>query len=152
MAIQWTTYITNLSRSPYSEFNINTLYRSRWQIELLFKLFKSEGGLEGQPERTKKGYKHLCMFYARMIGILLVYNIMLLEGGMISGKSPTKMYRRILKKIPALAKSIYDNDPIQTKETIIQILEALRALKPQHKRNKHPSTRDLLLNAEIMVA
>ena len=42
---EWTIFITNLSDKEYSQEEIYTLYRVRWQIELLFKLWKSEGGL-----------------------------------------------------------------------------------------------------------
>ena len=39
---QWHTYMTNLSVDKYSKEEISTLYRFRWEIEMLFKELKSD--------------------------------------------------------------------------------------------------------------
>jgi hypothetical protein len=66
---EWSLFITNVPADWLSFDQILILYRVRWQIELLFKLCKSQAKLAciGQwcPERI------LCQLYARLLGVVL---------------------------------------------------------------------------------
>lgn len=66
---EWSLFITNVPADWLSFDQILLLYRVRWQIELLFKLCKSQAKLAciGQwcPQRL------LCQLYARLLGVVL---------------------------------------------------------------------------------
>lgn len=66
----WTIYVTNLSQS-YTADAVHWMYRLRWQIELFFKLCKSEAKLASISAKTN-GSRVLCEIYAKLIGVLLL--------------------------------------------------------------------------------
>lgn len=69
--LDWACFVTNAPASMLQADHVPTLYRIRWQIELVFKMCKSFCGLDcitsQRPERV------LTEFYARLIGILMTY-------------------------------------------------------------------------------
>jgi len=48
------------------------LLKIRWQIELLFKLWKSHGRVD--EWRTKKPARIVCEIYAKLIGLVVQHN------------------------------------------------------------------------------
>jgi hypothetical protein len=58
---EWTVLATNLPAVESTADAVYTLYRIRWQIELVFKLWKSEGGLAKSHGKT--GFRCLCEFF-----------------------------------------------------------------------------------------
>lgn len=69
-ASQWLVYLTNLTPTQASADEIAVLYRLRWQIELLFKLWKSWAG-ELEQWRSGKEWAIMCEVYAKLIGQLV---------------------------------------------------------------------------------
>lgn len=69
--LEWAIFITNVPASSLTFEQVLCLYRVRWQIELIFKLWKSEAHLEAlgnwRPERV------LCQLFARLIGLVLFH-------------------------------------------------------------------------------
>lgn len=62
---KWSIYITNVAESLLKNEQIHLVYSLRWQIELLFKLCKSEAGLANIS--GKKSNRILCEIYAKLI-------------------------------------------------------------------------------------
>lgn len=70
LALQdWSLWITNVPAAWLSMAHVRCLYRVRWQIELIFKLWKSYCGL--QPQHVWRRERILTELYAKMLGILL---------------------------------------------------------------------------------
>jgi hypothetical protein len=71
--MEWTILITNVSRDIWSAEVVGTIYRIRWQIELLFKSWKSGlkiDYLKGiNPNRVK------CLIYSRLMLVVLINEI-----------------------------------------------------------------------------
>lgn len=67
--MQWSIYITNVEEHFLDDEQVYLLYSLRWQIELLFKLFKSEAGLAKISGRGVD--RILCEIYAKMICIIM---------------------------------------------------------------------------------
>lgn len=69
--LDWGLFITNVPSTMLHKEHVATLYRIRWQIELVFKMCKSFCGLDHiaslRPERI------MTEFYARLIAVLLTY-------------------------------------------------------------------------------
>lgn len=62
-------YLTNLEADQWPAPQIPQLYKIRWQIELIFKIWKSHLGLEKVPQMNK--YRFECSLYAMLICITL---------------------------------------------------------------------------------
>jgi len=69
--LEWQFFITNISTEWLSFDQILLLYRVRWQIELVFKLWKSQANLDGLGNwRVDRVLLHI---YARLIGLVLFF-------------------------------------------------------------------------------
>ena len=92
--------ITDLAADRFTIEEIFTLYRVRWQIELLFKRWKSLAGLG--HSRGHRAYRVLCETYAKLLGCLVQHWGTLLRGGplsRISAYQRAKQMRRFATQI-----------------------------------------------------
>lgn len=72
--LDYSIYVTNVPETMLSTSQIALLYRVRWQIELIFKLWKSYCGLrQFAPLRRERILTEL---YARLIGLVLTHFLM----------------------------------------------------------------------------
>lgn len=71
--LDWTIFVTNVPSNMLSVEQVLLLYRVRWQIELVFKLWKSYCGL-GRIAGVRRE-RVLTELYAKMIGIALTHFI-----------------------------------------------------------------------------
>ena len=74
----WDIYITNVDASLLTAEQIAPIYSIRWQIELMFKSFKSVGKIN--ETRRNKAENILCEVYAKLITQVLRHWIMLASG------------------------------------------------------------------------
>jgi hypothetical protein len=127
----WATLVTNL---PVEEFSINevrVLYRSRWQIELLFKRWKSQGRvdeLQGQSSTRK-----LAGLWA---GLLSAVVQQWMQTG-VWGRpdiSLTKAWNAISHFAQALALSLNDIDSL--KNTLERLYDLVEKTIRRSKRKK----------------
>jgi hypothetical protein len=107
--LDWSIFITNVPSSKIPLEHIATVYRTRWQIELLFKLYKSQIGIE-TLKGTNNSSRVLCELYAKLCGIVLFHAISNCLGTRLSNElSITKAFlefkRRIRELLATLKKS-----------------------------------------------
>jgi hypothetical protein len=69
--LDWNIFLTNVSPERLSVRQILVCYSLRWQIELIFKLWKSEAALKHLAGLRRA--RILCELYAKMIGIVLTH-------------------------------------------------------------------------------
>lgn len=67
----WTLFVTNAPETLMNLQHVYDFYRMRWQIELIFKLWKSYGGLNSILAWRKE--RVLTELYAKLIGIVLLH-------------------------------------------------------------------------------
>ena len=67
----WTLFMTNAPASMISTSQVYDFYRTRWQIELIFKLWKSYSGFNHICACRKE--RVMTELYAKLIGIVIVY-------------------------------------------------------------------------------
>jgi hypothetical protein len=72
----WTIYLTNIPNLTFDQ--AHTLARTRWQIELLFKLWKSHALLV--RSRSADPIRQQCEGYAKLLGVLVAHWILLVAG------------------------------------------------------------------------
>lgn len=69
--LAWNVFITNVPAPMLSFRQVVLLYRLRWQIELLFRLWKSLGELDRIAGEQRE--RVLCELYAKLIGLLVFH-------------------------------------------------------------------------------
>ena len=67
----WTILVTNVPPELLSLEEALVLARARWQIELLFKLWKQHGQID--TWRTRKPWRALCELYAKLMALLVLH-------------------------------------------------------------------------------
>lgn len=67
--LDWNVYVTNVPAERLTGEQISKVYRLRWQVELLFKLWKMQGALDEVAGR-KLG-RVMCELYAKLIGMVV---------------------------------------------------------------------------------
>src|SRR5262249_31502566 len=103
---QWTVMITDLKAETFTVEEVCVLYRVRWQIELLYKAWKSGGGL-GRT-RGRKGGRVLCEAYAKLLALVVQHWGTLLRGGPLCGINLVKAARRVKRLALAIAAALRD--------------------------------------------
>lgn len=100
----WNVCLTNLPVDLLTAAEAWALLRARWQVELLFKLWKSHGGLcfsHGQrPARV------LCEVYAKLIGMVVQHWIILTSAGSCLAWSWVLAARRVRRRAAAIAAAL----------------------------------------------
>lgn len=67
LLLDWNIYLTNVGAAQLTGEQVRQVYGARWQIELLFKLWKSAGELDNV--RGQHTGRVLCELYAKLIGL-----------------------------------------------------------------------------------
>lgn len=65
--LDWNIYVTNVPVERLTGEAVSRVYRLRWQVELLFKLWKMQGALDEVAGR--KTGRVMCELYAKLIGM-----------------------------------------------------------------------------------
>lgn len=132
----WNVCITNLPAAALSGVEAWVLLRTRWQIELLFKLWKSHGGLA--YSRGRRPARVLCEVYAKLIGMVVQHWLLLAGAGASLRGSWTKAARRVRRRAVALGQAL------RATEVLVALLERLRRRIQRHcqrpRRRRHPTT------------
>jgi Transposase DDE domain len=69
--VEWTVLLTNVSAQQLSVDEALVLARCRWQIELLWKLWKEQGKLD--TWRSMKPFRVLTEVLAKLLGLLITH-------------------------------------------------------------------------------
>lgn len=72
----WTLYLTNIPDLTFAQAHI--LARTRWQIEMLFKLWKSQGRV--LISRSADPVRQQCEGYGKLLGVLIAHWLLLVAG------------------------------------------------------------------------
>lgn len=70
-------FITNVTREVLPDEVISSLYRMRWQVELIFKIWKSVFGIHNV--RKMKYYRWLCLLHFKLLMMIVNWNIIMTQ-------------------------------------------------------------------------
>ena len=132
----WTVYVTNMPIEQLSLEEAWVLMRVRWQIELLFKLWKSHGQID--EWRSGKCWRILCEVYAKLLGQLAQHWIILASCWGCPDRSLVKAAQTIRKHAFHIASAFGDRHQLERTLTIIQ--RCLAQVGRLNKRRSAPST------------
>ncbi len=142
----WTIFLTNAPVEQLSLRDALVLGRARWQIELLFKLWKSHGHVDesrgGQPWRV------LCEVYAKLLAVLIGHWVMLTGLWVYPHRSLVKAAKLVQKHALHLASNLGQQTDLERLLRLIQ--RAFQACCRMNRRHTHPNTYQLLLDGELL--
>jgi hypothetical protein len=136
----WTLLLTNIPREELSIGEALILLRLRWQIELLFKLWKHYA--QADTSRSQQPWHVLCDFYAKLLGMLIVHWLMIAGCWQVPSRSMVKASKAICSQLVLLAKAL--GGTLDLHWVIQQIIEDLPMCRMNPRRN-HPNAYQLLL-------
>jgi hypothetical protein len=136
----WNLYVTNVEKEKLSIKECLILYR--WQIELLFKLWKSHCQLVNST--SENSYRILCEIYTKLLIILVQHWIILTGLWEIAERSLVKGVQMIREQSTHLAHVV--NDYEQLVSTLKDISQRFSYGCSINKRRKKLNTVDLMAN------
>jgi Transposase DDE domain len=144
----WTIFVTNCEVAMVTWRAIVVLYRARWQIELMFKLWKSHNRL-GTHRAAASAAEQLAMIYAKLVAALVQHWILLTATWCDCRRSLMKAAEIISDWMTLLIDALGDLDRlIAVLGRISQVIE--RANARVQNRNTHPSLAQLLRNPLLL--
>jgi len=144
--LEWTILMTNVPREQLSVQEALVMYRSRWQMELLWKLAKELERVDtwrsGKPERI------LTEILAKLLGWLISHWVMLLECWSDPRHSTVKAHQVMQWMAPVLAVSLAGVGCLE--QVLACSAAAMRRGCRIDPRRKRPATSQLLANPSLM--
>ncbi|MGJ0428983.1 IS4 family transposase [Methylobacter sp.] len=132
----WQMLITNIEPEKLTQDECFLLYGARWQIELMFKLWKTHGRLG--YSHSEKPQRILCELYAKLLSVLVQHWIVLTGLWRRPHRSLVKGCQMIKEQSARLAHCIDDFD------VLVELLEELADRFEQgcslNARKKKPNT------------
>lgn len=142
----WTIFVTDCGPERLTWQAVVVLYRTRWQIELMFKVWKSHNGLVAhRPEASPQ--EQLAMVYAKLIGAIVQHWVLLTATWTHNDRSVMKAVATLREWINNLAEAI--DDLTRLADVLHRLQEILRGDRVEH-RHKKPSHFQLLENPELL--
>jgi hypothetical protein len=138
----WTLLITNAPGDQLSGTEAVILARTRWQIELIFKLWKTHGQID--QSRSEKPWRVLCEVYAKLKAMLVQHWILVVNCWCYPDRSLMKAAQTVRQQALHLACIVRDHQRLVEGLTIIQRCLAVGCRI--NKSAKTPHTYQLLLN------
>ena len=139
---EWTIFVTNVPVELLSVREALVLGRCRWQIELLFKLWKSHGQID--EWRSAKAEAILCELYAKVIAMIIQHWIMLVGCWAYADRSLIKAASTVRTHAICLATTLRCAGRLA--EAIETIAACLAVGCRINKSKKTPHTYQLLLD------
>jgi len=138
----WTVFVTNVPAERLTAAEALVLGRARWQIELLFKLWKSHGQIDAW--RSAKAAAILCELYAKVIAMILQHWIMLVGCWAYADRSLMKAAATVREHARCLATALRCGGELAAAIKII--VDCLSIGCRINKSQKTPHTYQLLLD------
>jgi len=138
----WTLFCTNVPPVLLSAPEILVLARVRWQVELLFKVWKSGGHLA--QSRSAQPWRVLCEVYAKLLALLVHHWVLVTSLWGYPDRSAWQAAQTLRKHAMALASAFVAG--VAALGAALKIVQhTLAAGCRLNKRKKVPSTFQLLL-------
>lgn len=129
---RWTLYLTNIPDLTFDHAHL--LARTRWQIELLFKLWKSHGKL--LTSRSADPIRQLCEGYAKLLGVLVAHWLLLVSGWQHTTLGALDALRILRSHVPLLMRAFVH--PSLWPRLFRWLQQDLRLASPLSRRRKVP--------------
>ena len=143
----WTIFVTNCYEKLLSWNEVVVRYRARWQIELLFKLWKSHNRLDAR-ETDASPERQMAVLYAKLIGVIVQHWMLLSVTWNDCQRSLRKAAAILCDWIILFSDALDHRRPLRT---LLRRLESSIAASARvDRRRKHPSLFQLLENPDLL--
>ena len=136
----WTLMLTDVPANLLSLQEALVLLRERWQMEMLYKLWKQYGRID--EWRTAHSWRVLCELYAKLIGLLLQHWLILLFAWQDEQRSLVKLAQVVRDTAGSLLEALAGGRSLRSALQVIQ--RRMRSGCQLNKRKKHPNAAQLL--------
>lgn len=138
---EWTVLVTNVPAELLTPTEAAILYRARWQVELLFKRWKSQGLVAQLSGSTLA--RQMVRIWARLLAVLIQHWLVTGTFGGDPRQSLHKACEAVRSFAGRLASSL--GEPMQLERVLVDIRSTLATTCRRDKRSK-PGTFELLNN------
>ncbi len=143
---EWTIFVTNCPTERLTWKAIVVLYRTRWQIELMFKIWKSHNGLlKHRPGASAK--EQVATMFAKLIGVIVQHWLLISSTWNRGCRSLMKAAQTVPDWITSLAVALDDRDHLV--RVLTRLASTLEHECVESRRN-HPSLFQLLEDPELL--
>lgn len=143
----WNLFVTNAPADELSWQGVVVLYRARWQVELLIKLWKSHNGL-ARCRAGAKPLERLAVFYAKLLGVVLQHWLLLAVAWQIPGRSLMKAARQLREWMLVVLQDLGDAAWVErVLGRLQQVLECVGRVKRRRRNANHA---ELLNEPELL--
>ncbi len=143
----WTILLTNCPAALLTWKEVVILYRARWQIELVFKLWKSHNHLAASRATWTAG-ERMAVSWAKLIGVVVQHWLLLMSTWSNPRRSHWKAAQVIRQWVVSLTGALHDLG------RLIRVLEEMTAtigaVAQQKLQSKIPEPFQLLLNPGLL--
>lgn len=141
----WTVYVTNVPAARMTLPEAFVLGRARWQIELLFKLWKSGGRLD--ESRSADPWRILCEVYAKLVALLIQHWLLLVGCWDHPDRSLTRAAQTVREHAICLLRAL--GRPARLVEELAALIACLGTGCRIATRRKQPSAFQLWLDPSL---
>jgi hypothetical protein len=143
----WTLLITNATADLLALPEALVLVRARWQLELLFKLWKQHGKID--ESRSSKPWRVLCEVWAKLLAVLVQHWLSITGCWQYPERSLVKAAQVVRAQALHLLATLGACSRLE--EAITTLHRCLPAACRLNRRKHHPNTYQLLLNPDLLV-
>jgi hypothetical protein len=143
----WSLFVTNCREEELTWKAVVVLYRARWQVELLFKLWKSHNRLARQREGAS-ALEVLAVFYAKLLGVLLPHWILVAAAWQMAGRSLSRAARALAQVVTGMLLALGDRAALEA--ALLRLRDVIEKFGGTTNRNKEPSHAQLIEDAELL--
>jgi Transposase DDE domain len=143
----WSLFVTNGDALDLPWKAVVVLYRTRWQIELLFKLWKSHNRL-ARHRQGAAALEVLALFYAKLLGVLLQHWMLLATAWRMAGRSLTKAARALAEVVKEILLALGDSAALEA--ALLRLRDVIEKLGGTTDRQKEPSHAQLIENPDLL--
>ena len=136
----WTILLTDAPAPLLSFQEALVLLRERWQMEMLYKLWKQYGRID--EWRTANRWRILCELYAKLIGLLLQHWLISLFAWQDEQRSLVKLAQVVRDTACSLLEALADSRSLCS--VLQSIQRRMRSGCRMNQRRKHPNSAQLL--------
>jgi hypothetical protein len=136
----WTLLITDVAHRRLSLADALVLLRERWQMELLYKLWKQDGQVD--EWRTENPWRILCEVYAKLLGLLLQHWLIVLFAWHDAQRSLVKLAQVCRDTSWTIMEALAGFRPLRG--ALYLIARRMRSGCRMNTRKEHPNSAQLL--------
>lgn len=143
----WSLFVTNGSEEELTWKAVVVLYRARWQIELLFKLWKSHNQL-AKHRAGATAREVLALFYAKLLGVLLQHWIVVATAWNVERRSLFKAARTLAEMVNEILLALPYSAALQA--ALYRLRDLIEKLGGTTNRTQDPSHAQLIEDPELL--